>query len=352
MTTQNDELIIVAQRLSLPVTAEKHLFLDQPDISEIIHQAPPYLVITQAVIGISRSSPQFIFARAAFRDDVCIGHYPQYPSLPLIDIGRAMDQSAALFATNLHDTFNGKVPLVRRLARLKGGRIEKFTPSTSHWIWVSSLRDCISATFFSSERIEPLATISGWSYEFCDPSSFPHRIAPTAATLTENGHAFTITDDLDSAAIRQRVPQAPPFLILQSAHIGYDVNGSLTIHARAHCPAALVRGHIAGECVLSPVHYLRALAQTGMVLCSYSPTTTVCIPEVISSRNIWYDTSVYFPPSCDISVVARVEQTSQRQGVSLISVSGAVQVCGREVLGTEGFTYALIPRETHPATMA
>jgi hypothetical protein len=242
MTRQNKELITDGQRLGLSVAAEKHLFLDQLDISEALHQTPPYLAIVQAVVGISRSSPQFIFARAAFPNDVCIGHYPQYPSLPLIDIGRAMDQSAALLATYLQGAVNGKVPLLRQVARIKGGRIEKFAPSTAYWIWVSSSTDCISVTFFSSESIEPLATTSGWSYEFCDLSSFPNRISPTVTTSTENDHAFIGADKLDSAAISKRIPQAPPFLILQSAHIEQDANGSLTILARAHCPAALASG--------------------------------------------------------------------------------------------------------------
>ncbi len=149
--------------MGLPATAETVKFCEESEISSIIRHTLPYLLLTHALCGrTSGSSMLFVFARASFSERESDGHYPGFPSLPLTEIGRAMDQTAALFSGYTKSAGTGKIPLLRRIAKLKGGRTERFDPLNQYWIWASSHNRELRTTLFSGSLSSPPASLEGW----------------------------------------------------------------------------------------------------------------------------------------------------------------------------------------------
>jgi 3-hydroxymyristoyl/3-hydroxydecanoyl-(acyl carrier protein) dehydratase len=345
MTTE--EMLEMAALLGLPVNAETFQFSEQSEISSVIRHTPPYLLLTHALCGrASGSSVLFVFARATFSERECDGHYPGFPSLPLTEIGRAMDQTAALFAgyAASDSAGAGKIPLLRRIAKLKGGRIEKFDPVNPCWIWASTHNGELRTTLFSGSLSSPLASIEGWTYDFKNDNEFQ-------SSLSEN---LRISPDvsfarLDRGNIMKLIPQAPPFLILESATITHEQNGHATISAHAHVLPEMKAGYLGRNKILGPMHCSRALAQSGMVLCAATLPLPDFIPEVGSAYNIWYDTSCYFRNQNEVTVLARIEHLISKKSLNMAKVSGSVFCNGREIYGAESLNYILIPRDDHPA---
>jgi 3-hydroxymyristoyl/3-hydroxydecanoyl-(acyl carrier protein) dehydratase len=339
-----EKMLEKAALLGLPVTAETLQFCDESEISSIIRHTPPYLLLTHALCGRSGSSVLFVFARASFSERECDGHYPGFPSLPLTEIGRAMDQTAALFAGYAESAGAGKIPLLRRIAKLKGGRIERFDPINPCWIWASSHNGELRTTLFSGSLSSPLAAIEGWTYDFKSENEFESslsesRLVPPDLSCTE----------LDRNDLMKLIPQAPPFLILESATISKEQNGHATISAHAKVLPEMKAGHLGRDTILGPMHCSRALAQSGMVLCAAVLPLPDFIPEVASAYSIWYDTSCYFQNQSDLTVISRIENVISKKSLNMAKVSGSLFCNGREVYGAESLNYILIPRHEHPA---
>ena len=340
----SEEMVEKAALLGLPVTAETIQYCAESEISSIIRHTPPYLVLTHALLGLSGSSLLFVFARASFSERECDGHYPGFPSLPLTEIGRAMDQTAALFAGYAESAGAGKIPLLRRIAKLKGGRIERFDPINPCWIWASSHNGELRTTLFSGSLLSPLASIEGWTYDFKTDNEFESSLSESLPVPPGVSCA-----ELDRHDLIKLIPQAPPFLILESASISKELNGHATISARAHVLPEMKAGYLGRDTILGPMHCSRALAQSGMVLCTAVLPFPDFIPEVASAYHIWYDTSCYFQNQNNVTVVARIESVISKKSLNMARVSGSLFCNGREIYGAESLNYILIPRHEHPA---
>lgn len=340
------EMLEKGALLGLPINAETFQYCEESDISTIIRHTPPYLVLTHAICGRSGSSALFVFARASFSERECNGHYPGFPSLPLTEIGRAMDQAAALFAgyAASESAVSGKLPLLRRIARLKGGRIEKFDPVNPCWIWASKHNGELRTTLFSGSQSIPLASIEGWTYDFKDEREFQSTLSEAILMPPD------ISDnELDRSEIMKLIPQTPPFLILESASITHAQNGDAMISAHARVLPEMKAGYLGQQEILGPMHCSRALAQSGMVLCAAALPFSDFIPEVASAYSIWYDTSCYFKNQNDVRVNARIENVISKQSLKMARVSGSLLCNGREIYGAESLNYILIPHRDHPA---
>ena len=342
MTTE--EMLEKAALLGLQVTAETVGFCAESEISSMIWHTPPYLLLTHALCGRSGSSVLFVFARASFSERECAGHYPGFPSLPLTEIGRAMDQTAALFAGYAASANAGKIPLLRRIAKLKGGRIERFDPLNPCWIWASSHNGELRTTLFSGSLLSPLASIEGWTYDFKNEHEFELSLSESLLVPPDLS-----SSELDRNDIMKLIPQAPPFLILESATISKEPNGHATILAHARVLPEMKAGYLGRHTVLGPMHCSRALAQSGMALCAGALPLQDFIPEVASAYRIWYDTSCFFQNQNDVKVIARIENLISKKSLNMAKVSGSLFCNGREVYGAESLNYILIPRDEHPA---
>ncbi len=338
------EMVEKAVLLGLPVTAETVQFCEESEISSIIRHTPPYLVLTHALLGRSGSSPLFVFARASFSESECDGHYPGFPSLPLTEIGRAMDQTAALFAGYAESAHAGKIPLLHRIAKLKGGRIERFDPLNPCWIWASLHNGELRTTLFSGTPSSPLASIEGWTYDFKNKEEFESSLSESLLVFPD-----VSCSELDRNDLMKLIPQAPPFLILESATISKEPNGHATISAQARVLPEMKAGYLGRDTILGPMHCSRALAQSGMVLCAAALPLPDFIPEVASAYSIWYDTSCYFKSQNDVTVVARIESVISKKSLNMARVSGSLFCNGRKIYGAESLNYILIPRHEHPA---
>ena len=337
-------MIETAALLGLSVTAETCLFCEESEISSIIRHTPPYLLLTHALCGRSGSSLLFVFARAFFLERECDGHYPGFPALPLTEIGRAMDQTAALFAGYAESANAGKIPLLLRIAKLKGGRIERFDPANPCWIWASTHNGELRTTLYSGSLSSPLASIEGWTYDFKNENEFQLSLSESLQMppdLSGTG--------LDRNEIMKLIPQTPPFLILESATISHEQNGHATISAHAHVHPEMKAGYLGRDAILGPMHCSRALAQSGMVLCTSVLPVSDFIPEVASAYSIWYDTNCYFHKQTDVTVIARIENIISKKRLNMAKVSGSVFCNSRQVYGAESLNYILIPRDEHPA---
>lgn len=74
------------------------------------------------------------------------------------------------------------------------------------------------------------------------------------------------------------------------------------------------------------------------------------MPEVVSGKSIWHDTREYFAPDVEITTTVVCNRVFTRGGSTFVNVHGHVEVQGKAVLATEGFTYILVPTDKHPAT--
>ena len=339
-----EEMVEKALLLGLPVTAETVQLCEESEISSIIRHTPPYLLLTHALCGRSGSSVLFVFARASFSERECDGHYPGFPSLPLTEIGRAMDQTAAFFAGYAESTGAGKIPLLRRIAKLKGGRIERFDPLNPCWIWASLHNGELRTTLFSGTLSSPLASIEGWTYDFNTDNEFESSLSENLLVSPD-----VSCSELDRNDLMKLIPQAPPFLILESATISKEPNGHATISAHAQVLPEMKAGYLGQDSILGPMHCSRALAQSGMVLCTAVLPFPDVIPEVASASRIWYDTSCYFKNQNDVTVIARIENVISKKSLNMAKVSGSLFCKGREIYGAESLHYILIPRHEHPA---
>jgi len=346
----------------LPLSTQKCELFSQSEIADLVKHVPPYLVLTDAlcgyritddsVIGDSQSGYPadidacFVFAKACYSEIECDGHYPGCPSLPLTEIARSMDQSATLFAVYSGKIKDKNVPLLRRITKLKGGSIEKFDPDSSFWIWVSLQNGEITTKFYISGHQEPIVTISGWSYDVTEVmnvhSSFPLSV-PSSDECEDA--------EFDREDIMKIIPQAPPFLILDCASVFQDEGGRSTIHSCAHVLPEMVEGHLGKNVILGPMHYSRALAQSGMVLCARVFGSSEFVPEVSSASGLWYDTGHYYEGMNTIRVEARITRFTDKRTIKIAVVSGDVYCCGRKVFGAESMNYIMIPRCQHPATI-
>ncbi|NTW82737.1 MAG: hypothetical protein HGB36_05140 [Chlorobiaceae bacterium] len=343
---QINEMIEKATGLCCPVTRNNCRLYNEPEISSIIRHGQPYLVLTHAIYGRTNSSESFLFARASFPESDCSGHYPGFPSLPLTEIGRSMDQAAALFTSLSRSDMSGGIPLLNRITKLKGGSIERYDSAEPCWIWVSNHNSETRTIFYLDSKPSPYATIEGWSYDFISDNDFNSIISENKKAKKE--HAVS---GLDRLEIMKLIPQTPPFLILDSVHISSENNGNANILAQASVLQKMKNGHLGLNTLLGPMHLSRALAQSGMVLCAQALPFSDFIPEVSSAYGIWYDTRSYFQ-SDNIIVHARIDKFSSKRLLNMAQVSGSVYCEGREVYGADCLNYILIPREAHPAGIA
>ncbi len=332
-----------AVSLRFSITADSYHLYDDSEISSLIRHSPPYLSLTQAVCGRKDSSLLFVFARASFSEKECDGHYPGFPSLPLTEINRTMDQTAALFTVLSETGVHGKIPLLRRISKLKGGSIERFDPINPCWIWASIYNGELKTIFFSGLNSSPVASTDGWMYEFKKESDFQ-------ASLIDNNvcSPYPSFSELGRADIMKFIPQTPPFLILESANITKNKSGHSMINAHALVLPEMKCGHLGRKTTLGPMHFARALAQSGMVLCTHEFFHLNCIPEVMSASGIWYDTSAYFLNQNNITVSARIDKFIQKNNLNVAKVSGDLICEDRKMFGAESLNYILIPKTLHP----
>lgn len=364
----------MALRLGLPLPDCESTLLGSAEISDIIQHLPPYLVLTDALCScqgrsivlngrvndhnpnsfctelVPESSAKdgnsmFVLARASYSTADCDGHYPGWPSLPLTEIARSMDQAATLFAAISSQSRKGLVPLLRSISKLKGGSIEWYDANCSYLIWVSVQNSEIVTRFFMDTHQEPIVTISGWSYDYTEEIDV-HSAAPDLASTSDECHST----EIDRLGIMDIIPQAPPFLILDHTSVFQDEAGKATVNSCAHVLPSMVKGHLGRNGLLGPMHYSRALAQSGMVLCAEEFGSSSFVPEVASAGGLWYDTGCYCDVMNHIRVEAKIDRRIEKRSIRMAVVSGAVYCCGRKVYGAESLNYIMIPRNQHPAT--
>ena len=344
MTTEQNSLEEVARKLGLPIDGCLLSVLTPTDIAARLRQTPPYLALTRALLCSNGESSELL-AEAHFPPEVCDGHYPGSPSIPLVDMGRVMDDAAAVFLCR-----NGHIPLLKRIAKLRAESMEVAHLDTPYFIRVSQEKGEVVAKLFSSFTYQPLATIQGWQYDFVSApeiSSAPRFAADAAVQIKST---ITWLNEIDQTELSRRIPQSPPFFVLKSAKRGVTETGGHVVRTISRFKAEVVSGHFTGLDALGPMHYSRSLAQTGMLMASLCGELQEVVPEVVSAKTIWYDTREYFRPDVEVETLVFHERSFTRGGMSFVTLNGVVLVQGKPVLGTDSFVYVLVPRSQHPAT--
>jgi len=164
-----EPLADVAETLGIPWIDVSDQILASDEIGELIQQSPPYLVLARAMRGKGRS----LLAEARFSPDTCDGHYPNRPCMPLVDLGRAMDQAATLLAASRYDDW--RLPLSRRANGLKGHSVQHYEVDDRYWVLASEESSQISTKIFSTRTMELLASIRGFEHEFIGASAIGTR---------------------------------------------------------------------------------------------------------------------------------------------------------------------------------
>ncbi len=157
-------------------------------------------------------------------------------------------------------------------------------PDSAYWIWVTREKNELVTRLYSSIGDKPIASIQGWEYDFAaEPEAsrepkfevLPERSAPSGIRWLE---------EIGSDEIERHLPQRAPFLILESAQRGVTASGADTVQTVSRFRTAEVAGHFAGVEVLGPMHYSRALAQSGMLLAALVGQSGDAIPEVVNAK--------------------------------------------------------------------
>jgi len=344
MTPEQISLEEVARKLGLQIDGCELSVLTPNDIATRLRQTPPYLALTRALLC-SNGESSALLAEAHFPPEICDGHYPGSPSIPLVDMGRAMDDAAAVWLCR-----NGHVPLLKRISKLRAESMEVTRPGTPYFIRVSQEKGEVVTKLYSSVTYQPLATIQGWQYDFVsvpEISSAPRFEADAAVQIKT---AITWQNEIDQAELLRRIPQSPPFFVLKSAKRGVTATDSHVVRTISRFKIESVSGHFTGLDALGPMHYSRSLAQTGMLMASLCGELQEVVPEVVSAKTIWYDTREYFRPDVEVETIVFHERSFSRGGMSFVTLNGIVLVHGKPVLGTDSFVYVLVPRAQHPAT--
>lgn len=343
METEQSFLHNTALKLGLPVEGTQQVVLSEAEISARLGQIPPYLAVHRALVC-QKDGEYALLAEVRFGPETCEGHYPGSPSIPLVDMGRAMDQAAAV-------TLNGHagIPLLKRIAKLRAESMEIARPENPYWVWVTKEKGEIVSHLYSEVSGKMLATIQGWEYDFA--------AAPVASQIPQfdgfqnPSAALEIqwAESIPRDQIARLIPQAPPFLVLQSARRGRTSSGAEVVKTISKFGTAEVAGHLAGLTVLGPMHYSRSLAQSGMLLAALVGNAGVVVPEVVSGKTIWYDTREYFAPDAEVVTTVVCDRSFSRGGHSFVTLNGVVCAHGKPVLGTDSFAYILVPLAQHPA---
>jgi hypothetical protein len=343
MTTEQISLEEAARKLGLQIDGCELSVLTPTNIAARLRQTPPYLALTRALLCSNGESSELL-AEAHFPPEICDGHYPGSPSIPLVDMGRAMDEAAAVWLCRNHH-----VPLLKRISKLRAESMEAARPGTPYFIRVSQEKGEVLTKLFSSVSYQPLATIQGWQYNFVsvpEISSTPRFEADAAVQIKS---AITWLNEIDQTELSHRIPQLPPFLVLKSAKLGITETGGHVVSTISGFKTEAVSGHFTGLDALGPMHYSRSLAQTGMLMASLCGELQEVVPEVVSAKAIWYDTREYFRPEVEVETIVFHERSFSRGGLSFVTLNGVVLVHGQTVLGTDSFVYVLVPRAQHPA---
>jgi hypothetical protein len=346
MNPEQSSLLDTALKLGLPVEGTKQSLLTQVEIASRLGQNAPYLAVRHALLC-QKDGEHGLLAEVWFGPETCAGHYPGSPSIPLVDMGRAMDQAAAI-------SFNGHVgvPMLKRISKLRAESMEVARPDSAYWIWATKENGALVTRLYSSVSGKILATIQGWEYVFASAPSA--SLNPQFAGLTNLPTAVEIEwlTPIQRDQIVKHIPQTPPFLVLQSGRRGRTSAGAEAVQTISRFRVEEVSGHLGGANLLGPMHYARSLAQSGMLLSSLVGNAGTAVPEVVSAKTIWHDTREYFGPEVEIVTTVICDRTFNRGGLSFVTLNGVVSVQGKPVLGTDSFVYVLIPSAQHPSKQA
>jgi len=327
--------------------------LNVEQITESISQRAPYLLLNSASTLLLEDGRQCIVAETNFPAQICEGHYPGAPTVPLVDMGRAMDQAAALFASQSSDARPG-IPLLLGIDRLRAGNVS-FCPADVHCVIVAerpaSQIDTrkINTRMYLVSSNDLIATMDGWKYEFGFPKIASSDSPFKSSAILEKYHPCNKCIDIGLEQIFDLIPQRPPFLVISKATFGMAHDGAPVLHSFASFPDSAVNGHFCDCSVIGPMHNSRCLAQSGMLLSSLVAGTSTGIPEVVQTKTIRCETARYFPSCTTIETFVRCEKVSARGNLTLISVSGVVFIREYQAADTDEFKYVMVPREKHPS---
>ena len=153
MNTDQVSLFDAAIKLGLPVEGTQQTLLTEAAIAARLSQNPPYLAVHRALLC-QKEGEHGLLAEVWFGPETCVGHYPGSPSIPLVDMGRAMDQAAAI-------TSNGHVgiPLLKRIGKLRAESMEMSRPDNVYWVWATKEKGELVTRLYSSASGKMLATI-------------------------------------------------------------------------------------------------------------------------------------------------------------------------------------------------
>ncbi len=114
MKSEHASLLATAQKLGLPTGAiSEQRSLAKEDIAKRLGQRPPYLAICHGLVCANGEGSDLL-VEASFPQEICMGHYPGRPSIPLVDMGRAMAQAAAASLSR-----SAGIPLLKRISKLR-----------------------------------------------------------------------------------------------------------------------------------------------------------------------------------------------------------------------------------------
>jgi hypothetical protein len=225
MKYEDPSMSSTAHRLGIAAT--DYRYLSQLEISDALAQQPPYLSLQEAAVYNQDGMPHDVLAKARFGLEICDGHYPGCPSIPLVDSGRVMDQTTALLAVSRSEVARGKIPLLRRVSRLRAESMETLRPDDFYWIWAATNNDRFVTRLYSGAERTLISTIEGWDYDFAERPSFGQRVEEVVEPHTEDTSWFNCEQTLDEESIMDRIPQRPPFLVLNEANVGRTLDGTL-----------------------------------------------------------------------------------------------------------------------------
>jgi len=331
--------------MTLPDRWRRIAVLESGAIEAALGMRYPYLAVRRAA-KYQDGEEQAVLAEVRFGAACCDGHYPACPSVPLVDMGRAMDQAAALLLTpSAHPP---RLVAIRAL-RCEAARVAP--PEEAYLVLARRSGAEVVARVLTRAGGVGLASIHGWEHavDGAPPLSRVPRFA-TYTRATDECPEVRWQERLDRAALDRLTPQRPPFRVLEAGRVGADARGAVAVQTVARMQRDQVVGHFAGVDALGPMHYARALAQTGMLVASLVTGSDDGVPEVVGGKGLRHDAREYFAAGSEIVTTAWCERTSRRMGRSFVVVRGRVEVEGKPVLWSDGLTYALVARCEHPAT--
>ena len=335
-----------ATKLGVCLGGTQPTILAEAEIAERIGQGRPYLTVRGALIC-GKDGERETLAEVSFPPETCAGHYPSSPSIPLVDMGRAMDQVAAISL----DSRRG-IPLLRRISKLRAESMEAAHPDNAYWVWARKEKGELITRLYSSATGSALASIHGWEYDFAASPVVSGSPQFPGLVMSAGADEIEWSDPIHSDQIGKCIPQTPPFLVLKSGRRGRVSSGAEVVQTISRFEAHHVAGHMCGADLLGPMHYSRSLAQSGMLLAALVGNAGAVVPEVVSAKTIWYDTREYFAPDAEVVTTVICDRNFVRGGNAFVTMTGVVCIHDKPVLGTDSFNYVLIPDAQHPATKA